>query len=51
VGTTEENNHLEDLRVEKRIILKRILKEYYRRALKEFIWIKIEASGAVWWTR
>jgi hypothetical protein len=47
VERPEENNHLEDVRVQVRIILKWILKKFYGNKLKGFICITIEGKWLV----
>jgi hypothetical protein len=44
VGKPEERDHLEDLCVDGRIILKRILKKWDGRIWTGFIWLRIETG-------
>jgi len=47
VERPEENNHLEDVRVQVRIILKWIIKKFHGNTLKGFICITIESKWLV----
>ena len=51
VGKPEETDHLEDVGVDGRIILKGILKKSFARAWIGLLWLRIGTSGGLLCTR
>jgi len=47
-GKLRERVNLENLRVDRRIILKYVFKKWNGGALTEFIWLRMGIGGALW---
>jgi hypothetical protein len=47
VWKPKEKNHLEDVSLDERIILERIIKKAVRKAWIGLIWLRIETSGGI----
>jgi hypothetical protein len=47
----EGKNHLRDLGVDERIILKWILEKWYMKIFTRLIWLKTWSNGRLFWTR
>jgi len=51
VGNLEGREHLEDLDVDGKTILERILRKYSESVWTGFIWLRTGTSGRLLWTR
>jgi hypothetical protein len=47
----EVRHHSEDLDIDEKIILERILGKWYEKVWVGFIWLRIGTSGGLLWTR